>query len=90
MARLRSVGSVVGRVLLGLFWILMTAWMIGVAEWDGRAEPGDGPTVAMMLATAVGCGALLAGAWSRPPTPRRIAIAALVVWLVTLVALYSG
>jgi len=89
VAGARTAGSILWRILVVLFWLLMSWWMIGVAEWDGRAEPGDPPAVAMLLATAVGCGALLAGIVAAPPTPRRIALAALAVWFVTLVALYS-
>ena len=89
MDALRTTGSITGRALLVLVWILLTWLMIGTAEWDGRAEPGDVEAVAMMLCTAVGSAAFLAGALTRPPAARRIASAALLGWLVTLVLLYS-
>jgi hypothetical protein len=89
VAELRTAGSITGRALAVLVWIFMTWLMIGTAEWDGRADPGDAKAVAMMLCTAVGSAAFLAGALTRPPAARRIALAALVGWLVTLVLLYS-
>jgi hypothetical protein len=79
----------VWRILVALLWFLMTAWMIGVAEWDGRAEPGDPPALAMILVTVFGSGALVAGVATPPPTTRRVALAALALWFVTLVGLYS-
>ena len=67
MAALRTTGSIAGRAALVLVWVFLTWRMIGTAEWDGRADPGDGKAVAMMLCAAVGCDALVAGALTRPP-----------------------